>query len=67
MTRLMTAKQVSDLLQIKISTVYSWTHINFIPHVKLGRAVRFDPEKIERWVRMKERKGRLKQRLYIAL
>jgi predicted DNA-binding transcriptional regulator AlpA len=33
-------------------------HYQFIPNVKLGRAVRYDRKEIERWVDRKKRAGR---------
>lgn len=51
MEKLLTAKQVSELFQVKISTVYAWTHMEFIPHYKLGKCVRFSLKDIEAWLK----------------
>lgn len=66
MEKLLTARQVSELLEVKISTVYDWVHDGAIPHVKLGRLVRFNKAELFRWVesrtiRPKAASGRKKE------
>ena len=58
MEKLLTPQQLSDLLQIKQSTVYKWVHYRYVPYVKLGTAIRFRTAKIEEWVKKRERQGR---------
>jgi len=48
--KLLTAKQVSELLEVKISTVYDWVHQGIIPYVKLNRLLRFKKTDVFRWV-----------------
>lgn len=50
MEKLLTARQVSELLEVKISTVYDWVYRGVIPHVKLGRLIRFKKAEVFRWV-----------------
>lgn len=50
MEKLLTARQVSDLLEVKISTVYDWVHRGVIPYVKLSRLVRFKKTDVFHWV-----------------
>ena len=50
MEKLLTAKQVSELLEVKVSTVYEWTSRGVIPYVKLGRLIRFKKPEVFRWV-----------------
>lgn len=50
MEKLLTARQVSELLEVKIATVYDWVYRGLIPYVKLGRLVRFKKTEIFRWV-----------------
>ena len=38
--KLLTPDEVAELLSVKKSTIYQWTHEGFIPHVKLGQKVR---------------------------
>lgn len=48
--RLLTADQVAQLLQVKRSWVYAETRAGRIPHVRLGRYVRYRLDAIEVWV-----------------
>lgn len=50
MDKLLTAKQVSELLEVKISTVYDWVYRGLIPYVKLGRLIRFKKAELFHWV-----------------
>ena len=50
MEKLLTAKQVAELLEVKISTVYDWVSRGVIPYVKLSRLVRFKKTEVFRWV-----------------
>lgn len=56
MERLLAPKQVSELLQIDLSTVYLWTHTEFLPFYKLGRSVRFNESEVWDWVKQRKRK-----------
>ena len=55
---LMNTAQVAEWLNVKESTIRKWTHYGFIPHVKLGRCVRFMESDIERWIKERSEKGR---------
>jgi excisionase family DNA binding protein len=59
MERLMTAKQVSELIEVKPSTVYQWVHLGLIPYVKLGKCVRFKKAELFRWIDRNLRKERI--------
>jgi excisionase family DNA binding protein len=52
---LKTVKDVSQWLQVKPSTVYVWAEQGMIPHLKLGRLVRFDQDEIEMWLQAHRR------------
>ena len=58
MEKLLTPKQLSEFLQVDQSTVYWWSHTGFIPHVKMGKLVRFKEIEVEEWVRQRSRQGR---------
>lgn len=49
--KLVTIKEVSMLLGVKESTLYSWVNNGSIPSYKLNGILRFDLEEIEEWVR----------------
>lgn len=55
----MTAKQVSELIEVKPSTVYQWVHLGLIPYVKLGKCVRFKKVDLFRWIDKNLRKERV--------
>ncbi len=61
--RLLNVQEIADLLGVKKSTIYQWTHQGFIPHVKVGKLVRFKPDAVMKWVNEKETGGR-KNRKY---
>lgn len=50
MEKLINVKQVSELLEVHVSTVYDWVNRGSIPYVKLGRLVRFKKAEIFRWI-----------------
>ena len=41
---------LTERLRIKRSTLYAWAEQGAIPHLKLGRLLRFDPDQIEAWL-----------------
>jgi len=57
MEKLLTPKQLCELLQVGQSTVYLWTHTEFLPFYKLGKSVRFEENEIWEWVRQRKRKS----------
>jgi excisionase family DNA binding protein len=67
MQQLLTAAQVAERLNVKEATIRKWAHIEFIPRVKLGGALRFDPQAIERWVEQKRLPGRADRIPHIPL
>jgi excisionase family DNA binding protein len=48
---LLTPDDVAELLQVNKSWVYEAARDGRIPHVRLGRYVRFEPEEIEAWLK----------------
>jgi excisionase family DNA binding protein len=51
MEKLLTKKQVAEMLGIKESTLYAWVHQNRIPHLKIGkRLLRFREKDIIAWL-----------------
>jgi excisionase family DNA binding protein len=67
MEKLLTIEQLSELLQVKLSTIYQWTHTGFIPHVKLGRLVRFRESDVLEWIKKRQHPGRLRRGVSIRL
>ena len=50
MQQVMTAKQLADYLQLNEMTVYKWVKLGEIPVVKVGRALRFKKDVIDKWL-----------------
>jgi excisionase family DNA binding protein len=56
MERLITVDELADLLNVSKGWIYSRTRVKgteTIPHVKAGRYVRFESERIMDWLREK--------------
>jgi excisionase family DNA binding protein len=49
--KLLTAKQVADSLSISVHTAYKWAENGKLPSIKIGYLLRFDPERIEQFIR----------------
>jgi len=47
---LIDVKQLSESTGLSVFTLYSWINQKKIPYVKVGRLVRFDPRRIEKWI-----------------
>ena len=48
--RLLTAEEVADLLQVSKGWVYEQIRRDSMPHIRLGRYVRFRRSAVERWI-----------------
>ncbi len=48
--RLVTAKEVAELLAVSVRTIRDWTYLRKIPFVKINGAVRFDLKVLKEWV-----------------
>lgn len=46
----MTIDEVSSLTRLAVSTIRHYVSDGLIPTVRIGRAVRFDPDSIEAWI-----------------
>jgi len=64
---LMQKERGKELLGVKLSTIYQWTHIGFIPHMKLCRFVRFREQEVLKWLESKSVKGKIKKGIEIQL
>jgi excisionase family DNA binding protein len=53
--RLLTAEDVAGMLGMGTDWIYAQVRANRIPHVRLGRYVRFRAESIDQWIREIER------------
>lgn len=65
--KLLTPEEIADYLGVKKSTIYQWTHQEFIPHVKVGRFVRFKMSQVEKWLEKREVDGRKTRKVEVVL
>jgi excisionase family DNA binding protein len=56
--RMLNSAEIAEKLGLSVSTIRKWVHFGFIPHVKLGRAVRFKEKDVEAWIEERTEKGR---------
>lgn len=42
MNKLLNIKETSEILKVKVNTLYSWVHYKKIPHIKLNGCLCFD-------------------------
>ena len=58
MEKLLTPQEIAEVLGVQPSTIYQWTHQGYIPHVKIGKFVRFRENDVAIWVENKIINGR---------
>ncbi len=49
--RFLKIEELSEYMGTPVATLYTWTHQKKIPHLKMGRSVRFDLREIEEWIK----------------
>jgi len=52
--RLLNKRQLADYLGLQVYTIDAWVSQRRIPHIKLGKCVRFDLSEIETWLKGKK-------------
>lgn len=48
--KLIGVKEVSEMLNVKPSTLYQWAELGQIPCIKINGALRFNMEDIKKWI-----------------
>ena len=48
--RLIGPEDLAEYLDIRLNTVYCWVYQRKIPHLKVGRLVKFDLVEIDKWL-----------------
>ena len=48
---LLTIQQAAQMTGISTTTLYKWVSQRKIPYIKMGRLVKFDPSKLEEWIK----------------
>ena len=49
----LTVAQLAQRLQVSESTIYGWVDRDYIPFLRAGDLLRFDPTKIDDWMTTK--------------
>lgn len=63
MEKLLTVEEMAEVLGVAVSTIYQWTHQEYIPHIKIGRFVRFNRMQVEQWLKNRTINGRATRKL----
>ena len=63
MDKLLTPQEIADCLGVRPSTIYQWTYQGFIPHVKVGRLVRFREADVTQWLERRVSQGRVDRKV----
>lgn len=58
MENLLTIKQAGEKIGLSVSTLYKYVERKEIPHVKVGRNVRFRIDLLENWINNRTIQGR---------
>lgn len=58
MEQLLNTAQVAEWMNVAESTIRKWVHYGFIPHYKIGSAVRFTKVDLEKWLKERAKIGR---------
>jgi excisionase family DNA binding protein len=53
-----TAQQIAQATGCANSTIYLWVQQGYIPHVRLGRCVRFNLRDVQEWLAQAAKPGR---------
>lgn len=54
MGKLLTIKQLAELLQVAEVTIYGWKKNKNIPYLQVGNTIRFDEEQVLEWMKSKK-------------
>lgn len=49
--KLITVNELSEMIGIKVNTLYIWVSQKRIPYVKVGRLTKFDLQAIDGWIK----------------
>ncbi|MFZ3136719.1 MAG: helix-turn-helix domain-containing protein [Thermodesulfovibrionales bacterium] len=55
--KLITIKEVSEMIGVKPSTLYQWAELGQIPCIKINGALRFDIEDVLNWIKSCKKKS----------
>lgn len=61
--KLLGINECAAYLDVTPDTIYKWISRQKIPHIKLGRLIKFDKEKLDNWLKKKSIRSRSSERL----
>ena len=64
--KLLNVQEVAKLIGVRPSTIYQWTSQEYIPHIKVGKLVRFDRNEILKWLNSLKTVGRNSRKLDVS-
>jgi excisionase family DNA binding protein len=53
-----TAKELAEMLRVEPATIYDWAALTTIPHLRIGRTLRFDLEEVLEWMKCEGNQGK---------
>jgi len=48
--KLLTAKEVAEILGLKLPTLYDWVYHKKIPYIKIGSLLKFNPTVVQNYI-----------------
>lgn len=57
MKKLLSAKEVAEILGVEILTIYDWVYKKKIEHIKIGKLLRFNPETLQNYINNHTQQG----------
>ncbi len=57
MKKLLSAKEVAEILGVEISTIYDWVYKKKIEHIKIGKLLCFNPETLQNYINNHTQQG----------
>ncbi len=48
--KLISLSDAARFLDVSRSTLYKWVERSFIPHIRIGKRIKFDPKALESWI-----------------
>jgi excisionase family DNA binding protein len=49
--KIVTVKELSEIINVKVKTLYQWAEMGQIPSIKMQGALRFDLDDIQEWLK----------------
>jgi excisionase family DNA binding protein len=49
--KLLTLVEATEILGLSLSTLYKYVEKSMIPHLRIGRSIRFNPSTLEMWIK----------------